>query len=195
ANDPKPTFSPSPGNSEIRGIGFGRPSCLAALLSFVVPLHFGPLTVDLRFWRLSDGVGNVDRALDHAEMQPFKHAPVYYDHSLFAFSGWRKAAMISRDQSTSSCVGEKSSCRERSGSDGSAFFRSCRASGRARTPHAGPPRPGSRYTRINALETPWGTEVLIAACDAVPDAILVAKIVHAGDVISVAKMLQVMRAA
>jgi citrate lyase subunit beta / citryl-CoA lyase len=44
--------------------------------------------------------------------------------------------------------------------------------------------------RVNALETPWGTEDLLAACDAEPDAILVPKVVHAGDVISVAKILQ-----
>jgi hypothetical protein len=52
ANDPKPKFSPSQGDSEIRGVGFGRPSRLATLLSFVVPLHVGLLTVGLRFWRL-----------------------------------------------------------------------------------------------------------------------------------------------
>jgi len=44
--------------------------------------------------------------------------------------------------------------------------------------------------RVNALETPWGTEDLLAACAAAPDAILVPKVVHAGDVISVAKILQ-----
>ena len=44
--------------------------------------------------------------------------------------------------------------------------------------------------RVNALETPWGTEDILAACDAEPDAILVPKVVHAGDVISVAKILQ-----
>jgi citrate lyase subunit beta/citryl-CoA lyase len=44
--------------------------------------------------------------------------------------------------------------------------------------------------RVNALETPWGTEDLLAACDAEPDAILVPKVVHAGDIISVAKILQ-----
>jgi citrate lyase subunit beta/citryl-CoA lyase len=30
--------------------------------------------------------------------------------------------------------------------------------------------------RVNALETPWGTEDLLAACDAEPDAILVPKL-------------------
>lgn len=44
--------------------------------------------------------------------------------------------------------------------------------------------------RVNALETPWGAGDLLAACDAAPDAILVPKVVHPGDVISVAKLLQ-----
>jgi citrate lyase subunit beta/citryl-CoA lyase len=44
--------------------------------------------------------------------------------------------------------------------------------------------------RVNALETPWGTEDLLAACEAEPDAILVPKVVHPGDVISAAKILQ-----
>jgi citrate lyase subunit beta/citryl-CoA lyase len=44
--------------------------------------------------------------------------------------------------------------------------------------------------RVNALETPWGTDDLLAACAAAPDAILVPKVVHSGDVISVAKILQ-----
>jgi citrate lyase subunit beta / citryl-CoA lyase len=44
--------------------------------------------------------------------------------------------------------------------------------------------------RVNALETPWGTDDLIAACEAGPDAILVPKVVHPGDIISVAKILQ-----
>ena len=48
--------------------------------------------------------------------------------------------------------------------------------------------------RVNALETPWGTEDLLAACDAEPDAILVPKVVHPGDIISVAKILQGMHA-
>src|SRR6478672_9244305 len=40
--------------------------------------------------------------------------------------------------------------------------------------------------RVNALETPWGTEDLLAA----RDAILVPKVVHPGDIISAAKILQ-----
>ena len=44
--------------------------------------------------------------------------------------------------------------------------------------------------RINALETPWGTDDLLAACVAAPDAILVPKVAHPGEVISVAKILQ-----
>jgi citrate lyase subunit beta / citryl-CoA lyase len=44
--------------------------------------------------------------------------------------------------------------------------------------------------RVNALETPWGTDDLLAACEAAPDAILVPKVVHSGDIISVAKILQ-----
>jgi citrate lyase subunit beta / citryl-CoA lyase len=44
--------------------------------------------------------------------------------------------------------------------------------------------------RVNALETPWGTGDLLAACEAAPDAILVPKVVHPGDIISVAKILQ-----
>ena len=44
--------------------------------------------------------------------------------------------------------------------------------------------------RVNALETPWGTEDLLAACDAAPDVILVPKVTHPGDIISVAKILQ-----
>ena len=44
--------------------------------------------------------------------------------------------------------------------------------------------------RVNALETPWGAEDLIAACAAEPDAILVPKVVHSGDIISAAKILQ-----
>jgi len=51
---------------------------------------------------------------------------------------------------------------------------------------------GSReiVIRINALETPWGTKDLIGACEARPDAILVPKVAHPGDIITVAKMLQ-----
>jgi citrate lyase subunit beta / citryl-CoA lyase len=44
--------------------------------------------------------------------------------------------------------------------------------------------------RVNALETPWGTDDLLAACEAKPDAILVPKVVHPGDIISAAKILQ-----
>lgn len=44
--------------------------------------------------------------------------------------------------------------------------------------------------RVNALETPWGTDDLHAACDAAPDAILVPKVIHSGDIISAAKILQ-----
>jgi citrate lyase subunit beta/citryl-CoA lyase len=44
--------------------------------------------------------------------------------------------------------------------------------------------------RVNALETPWGTDDLLAACAAAPDAILVPKVVHSGDIISAAKILQ-----
>jgi citrate lyase subunit beta/citryl-CoA lyase len=44
--------------------------------------------------------------------------------------------------------------------------------------------------RVNALETPWGTDDLLAACAAAPDAILVPKVVHSGDIVSVAKILQ-----
>jgi len=44
--------------------------------------------------------------------------------------------------------------------------------------------------RVNALETPWGADDLVAACEAVPDAILVPKVVHSGDIISAAKILQ-----
>jgi citrate lyase subunit beta/citryl-CoA lyase len=44
--------------------------------------------------------------------------------------------------------------------------------------------------RVNALETPWGTDDLAAACAAAPDAILVPKVVHSGDIISAAKILQ-----
>jgi citrate lyase subunit beta/citryl-CoA lyase len=44
--------------------------------------------------------------------------------------------------------------------------------------------------RVNALETPWGAQDIIAACEAGPDAILVPKVIHSGDIISAAKMLQ-----
>ena len=49
---------------------------------------------------------------------------------------------------------------------------------------------GEIVIRVNALETPWGTADLLAACDAAPDAILVPKVVHPGDIISAAKILQ-----
>jgi citrate lyase subunit beta/citryl-CoA lyase len=44
--------------------------------------------------------------------------------------------------------------------------------------------------RVNALETPWGVEDLLAACAAEPDAILVPKVVHPGDIISTANIHQ-----
>lgn len=44
--------------------------------------------------------------------------------------------------------------------------------------------------RVNALDTPWGTDDLLAACDAAPDAILVPKVSHPGDVMSTAKILK-----
>ncbi len=44
--------------------------------------------------------------------------------------------------------------------------------------------------RVNALETPWGAQDIIAACEAAPDAILVPKVIHSGDIISAAKLLQ-----
>ena len=44
--------------------------------------------------------------------------------------------------------------------------------------------------RVNALETVWGAEDLIAACEAEPDAILVPKVARPGDIISAAKMLK-----
>src|SRR4030095_16518499 len=43
--------------------------------------------------------------------------------------------------------------------------------------------------RINALETPWGTEDLMAAISADPDAILVPKVAPPGDGVSGAKVL------
>lgn len=51
---------------------------------------------------------------------------------------------------------------------------------------------GSReiIIRVNALETVWGAEDLIAACEAEPDAILVPKVARPGDIISAAKMLK-----
>src|SRR4029079_11612221 len=44
--------------------------------------------------------------------------------------------------------------------------------------------------RVNALETPWGTEDILAACDADTESSLVPSVVHAGDIVSVAKILQ-----
>ena len=49
--------------------------------------------------------------------------------------------------------------------------------------------------RVNALETPWGIDDLLAACQAEPDAILVPKVVHPGDIISTANILQGVHAA
>lgn len=48
--------------------------------------------------------------------------------------------------------------------------------------------------RVNALETPWGAEDLMAACKAEPDAILVPKVGRPGDIISAAKVLKAMHA-
>jgi citrate lyase subunit beta/citryl-CoA lyase len=44
--------------------------------------------------------------------------------------------------------------------------------------------------RPNALETAWGTADLLAAAEAAPDAILVPKVAHPGDIISAAKILK-----
>ena len=44
--------------------------------------------------------------------------------------------------------------------------------------------------RVNALETPWGTDDFRAACEAAPDAILVPKVSHPGDIISAAKIVK-----
>lgn len=44
--------------------------------------------------------------------------------------------------------------------------------------------------RPNALETAWGTADIIAAAEAAPDAILVPKVAHPGDIISAAKILK-----
>lgn len=51
---------------------------------------------------------------------------------------------------------------------------------------------GSRelVIRVNALETPWGTADLFAAAEAGPDAILVPKVSHPGDITSAAKVLK-----
>jgi citrate lyase subunit beta/citryl-CoA lyase len=48
--------------------------------------------------------------------------------------------------------------------------------------------------RVNALETPWGADDLVAACAARPDAILVPKVARPGDIISAAKMLKAQHA-
>lgn len=44
--------------------------------------------------------------------------------------------------------------------------------------------------RPNALETEWGTSDILAAAEATPDAILIPKVAHPGDVISAAKILK-----
>jgi len=44
--------------------------------------------------------------------------------------------------------------------------------------------------RPNALETAWGTSDILAAAEAAPDAILIPKVAHPGDVISAAKILK-----
>jgi citrate lyase subunit beta/citryl-CoA lyase len=44
--------------------------------------------------------------------------------------------------------------------------------------------------RPNALETPWGAADILAAAAAAPDAILVPKVQHPGDIISAAKILK-----
>ena len=51
---------------------------------------------------------------------------------------------------------------------------------------------GSRelVIRVNALETPWGTADIFAAAAAEPDAILIPKVSHPGDIISAAKVLK-----
>jgi len=51
---------------------------------------------------------------------------------------------------------------------------------------------GSREVviRVNSLDTAWGTDDLLAACEAKPDAILVPKVSHPGDITSTAKILK-----
>jgi citrate lyase subunit beta/citryl-CoA lyase len=49
--------------------------------------------------------------------------------------------------------------------------------------------------RTNALETVWGTADLLAAAEAAPDAILIPKVAHPGDIISSAKILKSVNAA
>ena len=44
--------------------------------------------------------------------------------------------------------------------------------------------------RPNALETAWGIGDILAAAEAAPDAILLAKVAHPGDIISAAKILK-----
>jgi citrate lyase subunit beta/citryl-CoA lyase len=44
--------------------------------------------------------------------------------------------------------------------------------------------------RPNALETAWGTADILSAAEAAPDAILVPKVAHPGDIISAAKILK-----
>jgi citrate lyase subunit beta/citryl-CoA lyase len=44
--------------------------------------------------------------------------------------------------------------------------------------------------RPNALETAWGTSDILAAAEAAPDAILLPKVAHPGDIISAAKILK-----
>lgn len=44
--------------------------------------------------------------------------------------------------------------------------------------------------RPNALETAWGTADILAAAAAAPDAILIPKVAHPGDIISAAKILK-----
>ena len=56
---------------------------------------------------------------------------------------------------------------------------------------------GSRelVIRVNGLETPWGTEDLFKAAAAGPDAILIPKVSHPGDIVSAAKVLKAAGAA
>jgi citrate lyase subunit beta / citryl-CoA lyase len=49
--------------------------------------------------------------------------------------------------------------------------------------------------RPNALETVWGTADILAAAAAAPDAILIPKVAHPGDIISAAKILKSVNAA
>ena len=44
--------------------------------------------------------------------------------------------------------------------------------------------------RVNGLDTPWGTDDLLAACEVQPDAILVPKVSQPGDITSTAKILK-----